>query len=135
MFAELRKALLWLLMLVLPLQGIAALSMMPLHALERGAPQMRENSATSAAACARVGSMAPQAANECDRMMAGCDHSHAGGVLKCGLSAACGLVAAPALQMPSFLQPGSSRAPVRMQTRLKVAFCTGAPERPPRLLA
>lgn len=135
MSAALRKALFWLLVLVLPLHGLAAASMMLPHVRAQGVMQMPESALQRSQLNMDAGTVAAQAAEDCAGMPASCDHPHAAGVLKCGLSAACGLVAAPALQMPSLLQPGSSRAPVPMRTRLRVAFCTGAPERPPRLLA
>lgn len=135
MSAALRKALFWLIVLVLPLHGLAAASMTLPHVRAQGVMQMPESAVQSTRSGMDVGLMAVQTADDCAGMTGGCDHPHAAGVLKCGLSAVCGLVAAPSLQMPSFLQPGSSRAPVPMQMRPRVAFCTGAPERPPRLLS
>lgn len=134
MATALRKALFWVLMLVLPLQGIAAITMMPLHALRQGAAQMQEGSRSGAPSGMDAASMA-HPSGDCGGMMAGCEHAHAPGLSKCGLSAVCGLVAAPALQLLPLLQVCSSQAPVARLLNVRVAFCTGAPDRPPRFPA
>lgn len=133
MSAALRKALFWLLMLVIPLQGLAG-AVMPLHASEAGMGRMHSASNVSAPMTMHAASSA-HAVDPCAAMVTGCDQSHAPGALKCGLSAVCGLVAAPALQLPPFIPPLASQAARPEFLHLQVAFCTGAPERPPRILA
>lgn len=132
MAAALRKALFWLVMLALPLQGIAVAGMAPLHVLEHGATQQNKASEKSVLAGGNASDMAPQSTGDCAGMMADCDR--APGLLKCALSAVCGLVAAPALQMPASVQSESARAPIAVRSHARVAFYTDAPERPPRPL-
>lgn len=134
MSAALRKALLWLLMLTLPSQGIAAVGMIALHTLEGDALQMRQALATNAASFAEVSSIAPQAAKHCERMTAACDDQHVSGHLNCALAAVCALSAAPASQIPAFLQSAVSGAPIPAELNPRVTFSTGAPDRPPRSL-
>jgi hypothetical protein len=138
MSVALRKALLWLVMLAFPLQGIAAASL----PLLRGAGcavmrmEMRAGSVSIMHPDVHADrmSMASPAAKEHGEMP-GCDDPHAAGLLKCGQSGVCSLVAAPTLQMPSLLQAGSSPSPAPLTATLRVAFCTGAPDRPPRSCA
>lgn len=134
MSAVLRKALFWLLMLVVPLQGIAG-SVMQLHAPAQGMVRMASSSNTPTSNMAMHASAPTHAVHPCAGSVPGCNDRHAPGMLKCGLSAACGLVAAPALQPRTFLQLPASEAPQARFLRLQVAFCTGAPERPPRFPA
>lgn len=133
MSAVLRKALFWLLMLVLPLHGIAA-SIVPLHAIGHGAAQMQQGLPEVAGSGLDV-ALAQSAATDCVGMLAGCDHPQVAGLFKCGLSAVCALVAVPDLQRSCFLQAQASQAPVAALPQLQVAFCTGAPERPPRFFS
>lgn len=134
MSALLRKALFWLMMLAIPLQGIAGVAMRPLHAPAYAMGQMQAAGGMDVHASDAMPGMAQHAVKDCADVLPGCDHRHAGGLLKCGLSAACGLVAGPAVQMPAFVRPGPSQAPAPLRSNLRVAFCTGAPDRPPRSL-
>ncbi len=135
MSAALRKVVFWLVMLAIPLHGIAAATMMPLHWPGHGAVQMQEGSAQDEArGMDAAGLMKPSMKGYADRLMANCDHGHLSGPMKCGLSAPCGLVAAPALQLPAFPRIEGASSPALMTSLVRVAFCTGAPERPPRFL-
>lgn len=135
MSAALRKALFWLLMLALPLQGVAA-GVMPIHA--RGQPESSHFSMQQAAgetAAAGMQQMSTSGAlDDCASLAVGCEHSRAKGAFKCGLAAACALVAAPGLERLSLADSRSSQAPHAPYLQSQVAFQTGAPERPPRLL-
>lgn len=132
MSAALRKALLWLVMLALPLQGIAAVGMMTLHALEGDALQMREALVASPLPFTDVSSMTERSGKDCERMIAGCDDPQVPGHMQCALSAACGLVSAPASQLPEFPQSAASGTPIRVESNVRVTFSTDAPDRPPR---
>lgn len=135
MSAALRKALFWLLMLALPLQGVAA-GVMPIHAAgqtESSHSSMQQVAGDTAAAGMRMS--AAGVLDDCASLAAGCEHSRAQGAFKCGLSAACALVAAPGLERLKLADSRSSQAPLAPYLQSQVAFQTGAPERPPRLLA
>lgn len=135
MSVGLRKALLWLVVLAFPLQGIAAASLPVLRGAGCAVMRMEMQAGSVSIMHPHVHAdrtgMASQAAEE-HAEMPGCDDAHAAGLLKCGQSGLCSLVAAPNLQMPSLLQAGSSPSPAPLVASLRVAFCTGAPDRPPR---
>lgn len=132
MSAALRNALLWLVMLALPFQGIAAVGMMTRHALESGALQMDEALVASPVPFADGGNMAERTGKVCERMMAGCDHPQVPGHVQCALSAGCGLVYAPASQSPECPQSAESGTPIRIESNVRVTFSTDAPDCPPR---
>jgi hypothetical protein len=132
--AVLRNALFWLLMLVVPLQGIAG-TVMQLHAPAQDMMRMASSSGAHGSDMAMHAAAPTHAAHPCAGRVAGCDDRHTPGMPKCGLSAVCGLVAAPALQSRVFILVPASQAPQAGCLQLQVAFCTGAPERPPRFPA
>jgi hypothetical protein len=129
MSAALRNALFWLLIAMVPLQGIAA-KVMLLQGPEQGTLLMqRSSSLRGAITMDASGGLQP-----CASMVVGSDPRQSHAMLQCRLSAVCGLVAAPALQFPAFLHPAESERPRSAFLQLQVAFPTGAPERPPRLV-
>ena len=137
MSAALRKALFWLLMLLLPLQGFAAVVVQPVHGTAHGIARMT--------AQMRMADVAPtpgmhavrdtRSMGDCGGFMPGCEHAGGSMLFKCSLSAVCGFVAGPAPHAHEFLQPATSLPPLPVCTLPSVAFCTGAPDRPPRSLA
>jgi hypothetical protein len=135
MSAALRKVLFWLVMLALPLHGIAGATMMPLHWPGHGAVQMQDGPAHGQAPGTHANGMSKQSMQDSADLMMDCAHGHLKGSMKCSLSAPCGLVAAPALHLPAFLGETGTSTPVVLPSHERIAFCTGAPERPPRFPA
>jgi hypothetical protein len=119
-----RKALLWLVLLAFPLHGFAA-----------GAMSHRPDTAMAVsighAHCA--GAASAHAQPDGASMICACGLSQEPRA-KCSLSAACSLVAAPALALPQALTAEPGPAPALPRELGNFAFCTGAPERPPRTL-
>lgn len=126
MSAALRKALFWLVMLALPLQGLATTSV-SLHALGHGVMHMVPETGTHATGITKAHALA-----DCAGPAKGCEDCQSPGVVKCGLSAACALVAAPGLQMRASLQEAPAARPTAAPSNPLAGFCTGAPDRPPR---
>lgn len=135
MSAMLRKALFWLVMLALPLHGMAAASMGSMHVPVRSAAHLRASMSMNMDSGAATTTVGSAAATDCPGMLFGCDQAHGFGLEKCGLSAVCGLVAGPVPEMPVFVRSGLSRTAAPAQFYQRAAFCTGAPDRPPRSLA
>jgi hypothetical protein len=135
MSAALRKVLFWLVMLALPLHGIAATTMMPLHWPGDGAARMQDRFAQDQPPDMKAAGMTGQSMKDCPDLMVDCALLHLKGSMKCNLSAPCGLVAAPALHIPAFLGDAGTSTPLVLPSHERIAFCTGAPERPPRFPA
>lgn len=129
MSAALRKALFWLVMLAFPLQGLATTGV-SLHALGHGVMQMVPEAATHATD--NPSSTQAHALADCAGPAKGCEDCQSPGVVKCGLSAACAIVAAPGLQMRAPLQKMPAVHPTATPPNPFAGFCTGAPDRPPR---
>jgi hypothetical protein len=125
MDATLRKALLWLVLFALPLHGFAVSTM-----------RLCPDPAMSAAAQAGHHS-AVAAHDDCagfaDSASSACDASKASAG-KCSLSTACSMVVAPAMTAEPVPMAESGISPVLADTPPEIAFCTGAPDRPPRPL-
>jgi hypothetical protein len=129
--SALRKVLFWLVILALPLHGIAGVTMMPSHESGHGPVQMQEGAAHGHPSSMAGSGMMKPSMKDCAELMADCGQLF--GVMKCHLSAPCGLVAAPALHVASLTAVEPAATPLIMPTPLRIEFCTGAPERPPRL--
>ena len=128
----LSKALLWLVFLALPLQGIAAGQMLSCGAASDSARGFSS----------QVLSTSSQALSNADTMFAsadesapmGCEQVHAS-TTHCAVSVACGAALASAAA-PFGVGPRPERTASKSQPGLAdVGFFTDAPERPPRLLA
>lgn len=128
MSAVFRKALFWLLMLALPLHGAAAVAMGLASAASAHAASVQ------AARMVQVDAAAHPVAPDCADMPDCGFSTHAS--LKCGLSSSCGVVAAPPASPPhAFSMPLARRLHLAAPVQHAIAFCTGAPERPPRPIA
>ncbi|MBS0317942.1 MAG: hypothetical protein JSR49_12530 [Proteobacteria bacterium] len=133
MLPSLRKALLWLAILMLPLQGIARVGMavMPMTSHQFAAmTSMVEMPTVSARADADRHPMSMPCADK----QSGCKDVHGMGALNCVLSAVCGLTAGPVVAIASIVAPSARPMPTPMRLGVRVAFLTGAPDRPPRSL-
>lgn len=135
MSAVLRKILLWLAMLVLPVHSFAAVDMGLTHASGHGVMQMTMNAPMGLHSRSASTVMGPHGTKDCAGVLADCGDAHGAGALGCHLAAACGLVAVPAPLVPAFLQHLSSALPDIPRSNVRIAFFTGAPDRPPRALA
>lgn len=135
MSPALRKLLLWLVMLAIPLHGIASVAMTAQHWAGQGSMQMQEGAAPGNSGLAATAATVKQSATDCADLTMVCGHSHLKGLAKCNLSAPCGLVAAAAPAIATFLDRSASPAPFGLPSHERIAFCTGAPERPPRFSA
>ena len=131
--SALSRVLFWLVILVLPLHGIAGVTMMPSHSSGQAPVQMQDRSAHREVSGGALNGMMKPSMKDCAELMADCGQLF--GVMKCHLSAPCGLVAAPALHVASLDAVEPAAAPLIVPTRVPIDFCTGAPERPPRLPA
>lgn len=129
MKTAIRSLFVWLLLLALPLQGMAAARMLPcVGAVQAGAvPAMQAH----AAPCARHAAAIPHAAGMADHGGTAAQHSHGGN--GCGFCCI-GVALAPALVLPLALAP-----PDFIAIPFRAGHVTSAdpalPERPPRPLS
>ena len=133
MSAALRKALFWIVMLALPLHGIAS-TMMPLHATGGQTVQTQQAFGHMDSDMADASATVQHESKDCAGKLPGCDFSHHA-MVKCVVSGACAFVAAPGSALTSFVRSRPADAPPTLQTNVRIAFFTGAPERPPRFPA
>lgn len=133
MSSSLRKALLWLAILVIPLQGMAAAGMAMLPMTSHEAAVTTSMSDMSGAASHADPDQHPKPTPCADRL-SGCKNVHGPGAMNCALSAACAITAGPVMATVSVLATGAGSTPTAMGARTRVAFLTGAPDRPPRSL-
>lgn len=130
---SLRKALLWLAILVLPLQGMAAAGMVVMPMTSHEAAVTASMSDMSGAASHADPDRHPTP-TPCADKLSGCQDVHGPGAMNCALSAACGITAGPVMATVSILATNAGSMPAAMRARMRVAFLTGAPDRPPRSL-
>lgn len=135
MSASLRKVLFWLVILAIPLHGIAGAGSMPRHQVGHAAMQMEAVGSAAAAGVMETAATMKQAMTGCADPASDCDHAQSKGIVKCNLSAPCGLVAATSSHSAVSLDRSLSAAPIAVPSHDRIAFCTGAPERPPRFSA
>lgn len=125
----LRKAVFWLVMLAIPVHGIA-FTALPLHALGGLVTLAQQSDAEMGSKDA--GMAAPHAGKDCAGMPWGCDFPHHDEMAKCGSAAACSFVAAPVPQLERAAELQASGPPLTTRPNPRIAFFTSAPERPPR---
>lgn len=91
MSAALRKALFWLVMLALPLQGLATTTSVSLHALGHDVMHMVPETGTHATGITKAHALA-----DCAGPAKGCEDCQSPGVVKCGLVRADSILTHPA---------------------------------------
>ncbi|NUZ08469.1 hypothetical protein [Piscinibacter koreensis] len=134
-----RNALFWLLMLALPLQGNMVAGGFAFASGSLPQPQSTVRTGHDMASHASVAHHEHEAhdqqqfSDDCEGMPGCTNGQHTAG--KCMLSAHCAVVAVPSQPLPLVLAAVTPTLPVALQHARRLAFCTGAPERPPRSLA
>jgi hypothetical protein len=138
MVGGIRKALFWLLLLALPLHGVAGGAMKACMEMPMPISQSTDHSATRHNAAADLGSIAQASEQhgepDCGTMATG-GHPVKSSMGGCAASAACGLVAATATPPALFFAPAVAASPAEPPSTPDAGFFTGAPDRPPRLHA
>lgn len=141
MFNGIRRALLGLLFIALPLQVFASGGLQ--HCMSMQMP-LSHSTGTSVAVDGDVAELARQdapigvsvsvAAHDCGSPAQGTQPSDSSAG-HCAVSAGCGIASAPASALLALMQLPADEIPAATLLDSRVGFMTGAPERPPRTTA
>lgn len=132
-----RTALVWLMLLALPLHGYAGSAMLRCTEMPMPASQSSDQANARMGIVQDGGSVlhAGMHAMPDSGTMPTSAHTSRSSTGHCAAPAACDIVAAPFPQVPVVAGPTTTAAPLLPLPSPGFGFVTGAPDRPPRLLA
>jgi hypothetical protein len=138
MVYRIRTALVWLMLVALPLHGFASAGMLHCVGVPMPASQSSDQAIASIGMDRAGGTLLLASAQpptpDCGAMSASV-HSSKSSTGHCAASAACDIVAAPFPQVLAVVAPAASAAPPLSRPATGFGFFTDAPDRPPRVLA